>query len=412
MPTNYLTNDTELSSVANAIRTKGGTSADLVYPDGFVSAIGAISSGGIPGGYNVTFKDGDDDVYYVSVPQGSSISAPPAPTKTGYTFGGWGVSFPYTPVADVTLTAVWSAIVKCTVANLGSSSPSSVSFTKDSGFTKTGLGIEDVTVAGDTFVKIPTMYRKINAISSNQITSFTIANGQLDNTYEPYSCFIDENNNLLPYVLIGKYWNTTETGCVSTTEGSAAKVITSVGRGSATSRGTGYQMFDWQLYQVWRDLIICFKETVNTNSGSGIPYDEIGIYWDANDGWIDGVIGANGAWKTCAKPSKYASLSNTTDSIPSDYVSIGYSQPTTDGEIQKLGYDSNNPFFNFPNAVISNNNYNTYYCDIYYVNPDNRPVFIRCGAPNASYGVFACDVSGNWSTLKMGVRLCYRPIAS
>ena len=45
MPNDYLTTDTELTSVANAIRTKGGTSASLVYPTGFVSAIEAISTG-------------------------------------------------------------------------------------------------------------------------------------------------------------------------------------------------------------------------------------------------------------------------------------------------------------------------------------------------------------------------------
>lgn len=38
--------DTDLTSVANAIRTKGGTSAQLAFPAGFVSAIGDIPSGG------------------------------------------------------------------------------------------------------------------------------------------------------------------------------------------------------------------------------------------------------------------------------------------------------------------------------------------------------------------------------
>ena len=44
----YLTNTTDLTAVANAIRAKGGTSAPLVYPSGFVSAIQAIdaASGG------------------------------------------------------------------------------------------------------------------------------------------------------------------------------------------------------------------------------------------------------------------------------------------------------------------------------------------------------------------------------
>lgn len=43
---NYLTTDTDLTSVANAIRTKGGTSAQLAFPAGFVSAIGDIPTGG------------------------------------------------------------------------------------------------------------------------------------------------------------------------------------------------------------------------------------------------------------------------------------------------------------------------------------------------------------------------------
>lgn len=38
--------DTDLTSVANAIRTKGGTSASLAFPSGFVSAVEAIPSGG------------------------------------------------------------------------------------------------------------------------------------------------------------------------------------------------------------------------------------------------------------------------------------------------------------------------------------------------------------------------------
>lgn len=38
--------DADLTSVANAIRTKGGTSASLAFPSGFVSAINEISGGG------------------------------------------------------------------------------------------------------------------------------------------------------------------------------------------------------------------------------------------------------------------------------------------------------------------------------------------------------------------------------
>ena len=41
----YLTKNIELKKVADAIRTKGGTADPLVYPDGFVEAIGNIQTG-------------------------------------------------------------------------------------------------------------------------------------------------------------------------------------------------------------------------------------------------------------------------------------------------------------------------------------------------------------------------------
>ncbi len=43
---NSLVTDTDLTAVADAIRTKGGTSANLQFPDGFVDAIDSIETGG------------------------------------------------------------------------------------------------------------------------------------------------------------------------------------------------------------------------------------------------------------------------------------------------------------------------------------------------------------------------------
>ena len=50
----YIATDTELTAIANAIRTKGGTAAQLTFPSEFISAINAISGGG---------EDGDDLLY-------------------------------------------------------------------------------------------------------------------------------------------------------------------------------------------------------------------------------------------------------------------------------------------------------------------------------------------------------------
>lgn len=47
---NYIANGDDLTAVANAIRTRGGTNEQLVFPSGFVSAINAIPSGGGSGG--------------------------------------------------------------------------------------------------------------------------------------------------------------------------------------------------------------------------------------------------------------------------------------------------------------------------------------------------------------------------
>ena len=54
----YLTNTTDLTKVAAAIREKGGTSDQLVYPDGFVTAIQAIQTGGSENLFGTYFETG------------------------------------------------------------------------------------------------------------------------------------------------------------------------------------------------------------------------------------------------------------------------------------------------------------------------------------------------------------------
>lgn len=61
MPTQYMVTDTELTAVADAIRTKGGTSEDLEWYSGFVSAIGDISGGSIPSPTSITLENGGFD---------------------------------------------------------------------------------------------------------------------------------------------------------------------------------------------------------------------------------------------------------------------------------------------------------------------------------------------------------------
>ena len=63
----YKVTDTELTAVADAIRSKGGTEAQLEWSSGFVSAIGAISTGTTPtGNINITDMQSTDVSAYAT----------------------------------------------------------------------------------------------------------------------------------------------------------------------------------------------------------------------------------------------------------------------------------------------------------------------------------------------------------
>ncbi len=79
----YLTNTTDLTKVAAAIREKGGTSDSLVYPDGFVTAIQAIQTGtelkiivSVTSGATVTATKGSLSVSGTSVNNSCTLTVP------------------------------------------------------------------------------------------------------------------------------------------------------------------------------------------------------------------------------------------------------------------------------------------------------------------------------------------------
>ena len=90
-------NDISLVSIADAIRAKGGTSDALVFPDGFVSAISAIQTGGGGGETphakwnDVTFMDYDGTVLYsYTLAEAQALTELPAlPSRDGLVCQGW-----------------------------------------------------------------------------------------------------------------------------------------------------------------------------------------------------------------------------------------------------------------------------------------------------------------------------------
>lgn len=98
--------DADLTTIANAIRTKGGTSAQLAFPDGMADAIAAIPSGGgdsnvltfsfVPASYNEQIQFDISDTFDVSTLRTCCFSAIDFVLADSYegavTFAGFSVS--------------------------------------------------------------------------------------------------------------------------------------------------------------------------------------------------------------------------------------------------------------------------------------------------------------------------------
>ena len=90
----YLTNTTDLTKVASAIREKGGTSDPLVYPDGFVTAIQAIQTGGgttlgAPGDITFYDYDGTTVTSWTLAELATKTALPDYPSHNGLICQGW-----------------------------------------------------------------------------------------------------------------------------------------------------------------------------------------------------------------------------------------------------------------------------------------------------------------------------------
>lgn len=376
---------------------------------------GSYAGGGAALAHTATFTVDGSNYTIHSVTDGQPIVSPVSPSKTGYAFKGWTdsngntISFPYIMSAsEETLAASFISAYYMTIGGLGNSSPTSQTYVSSGATFPTSF--EEVTKDGDIFIKIPTMYRKVNTVSSNQITSFTISNAKEDDSYYPYPCFVRPDGSVMDYILIGKYM-ISSSSTANSVNASNENLTPAQGIALCKNKGAGYYPYDVWTQKLFQDLELAIGKKVNYQDGSAaITVSKIGLNHLDKTHWVLGVIGSSGSWYACYDPDKYQALEATDSPIPQDYVKIGYVQPTTSGvEIQELGYDESNPFFNYPTATVSNSGYNTYYCDGYYYSSGNRPVGAVVGWSGAGSGLWYCLASGGWSD-SLGVRLCFRPL--
>lgn len=296
----------------------------------------------------------------------------------------------------------------CAIANLGSSNTSLVQFSKNALFQTEAQAWEEVTIGSDKFAKFTTWYYK-KYKDGNGLVQTIMSQKREDSGFQPYSCFLDENGNILPYILIGRYClSSTETA--NSVDASRATMAPAVGRALCQAKGTGFQMMDIAMQMFWRDLALAVSEKVNFNNGEGVA-SYLGLARMTDGGWwIDGCFHIDANLYVSNQPSKYAGSNDSNPSATQDgYEKISYALPTTsDSWITALGVDPQHGDINVPIAVGGSQT--TYYCDKYYYASGNRPCNVDVGNANADRGLFRFYGHNAWSTA-YGVRLCYKPIS-
>lgn len=287
------------------------------------------------------------------------------------------------------------------ITNLGTSNPLNVVFAKSANFPTESECYEEVVIDGNYFAKFTPWYKKA-IYNGNELVGFELSNVKEDDDYVIYDCFLDEDGNVLPYILIGEYCSTS-TSTLNSVAGTRATLTIGNGRTLARALGTGYQIMDASMQIFWRDLALAVSQKVDFNAGQGVD-SFLGLKGMTQGGWwIDGLAHIDGKVVYASKPSKY--IDNPTNASDG-YSELSYDTPTSSGWIAKLGYDSNNPTINLPTAL--GGSASTYYCDYFYYASGNRPFLVAVGHVSADDGLFRLTGHRGWS-YAAGVRLCYKP---
>lgn len=282
----------------------------------------------------------------------------------------------------------------CTVSGIGNENISTISFNVSGTFPT----FETIESNGNSFVKIPQFFKKINSTYNGQVTSFTISTEKVDSTYQLYPCFehrvynpatnsysiVDES----PYVLIGSY------GMTIDNNGIAQSIPISSGteptfyplddcRDAASACGEGYVQYDWQFNTLLMDLFLVVSQKWDFNRGYAEDYKQeyLGIHNIDYPLFVDGLLttwsneGNWGNWYICYD---YNYNVTTVDEMSSAYIKLPYAvdnfvlhdATSTSPEysfIVAKGYDSNHPFATFPKTAdtTSDSRYrHSYYCDL------------------------------------------------
>lgn len=300
--------------------------------------------------------------------------------------------------------------------------------------------IEELDEYGNVFIRIPKFY--IKKEKADGVMSRFISKEKLEGYYLPKVFWDFENKRELPYFLFGKYnASLSADGTkLESKSGTSPLVNQSIVnfRNFAKANGKGYQQLDIHAVDVLQTLFYVEFATLNsqsihpgftsgnteplesgfsagikassgalgTSGTNGFMYRGIENPWGNVYQFVDGVnINDHQAW-VCRDARQYAS-----NVFASPYEKLGYVNATENMWVTEMGYDSNNPFAEFP--VSGGGGTTTYYADHYYQNAGQR--IARFGgywsawsAAGLSCWSLAHSSAGAWS--HVGGRLLKLPL--
>ena len=393
---------------------------------------GIVETGSfIVDGYNCTYDKGK-----TSCVKGNAVVTPTVPTKV---YGlRWDGNNTYTRLEDA----------EGMVANAGvGATPATNDFDNAEIFGE----IEDVTVDGNAFVKIPKFY--IKKVVIGDTWEWYVSKEKKDDLYYLPECFKSESGNELDYVLIGKYDASLNGTKLESKTGTipAVSISMDTARIYATNNNvngvTGYQLLDIHAYDAVQVLFYVEFATVNSqsvmygytkeNSGkidngttdvivsssgstssnidgkSAMKYRGIENLWGNIYQWVDGLYINNNLTENNIfvnkKPSTYANYTGEN----TQYYYIGYNKINSDVVwISRMGYDGNNPFIQLPKELGGTSS--TKYADYYGFNTSGKTVMRIGGAwsDNTLAGLTFIGIGSvsTFTSISVGTRIMKKPL--